>query len=333
MIRTVTEELSFFETLLFATGIILTYALVNTFLRVNIIATIRDIFAAFRVGIERLSEYFSGVSNKRFGVESRKRKQKSILYRYNVFMVGIIQDLGFSSSITPEYISIFLVIGSLLIGLLCSKIVKNFFVRIMFFCTVYAAIVSVMYLMSRNKARRKTMALILAEDLLCQNIKSSMIKTVEACIDRIDPIARPYFQRYVVRVINQRVPAEDALAELNISLGPSFDDFCNKMYKLELEGKPGMIDTFKDNIDRNALIKKLYLEKDELNRRLNRNYLTCIGVIGAFLLGIILIFPSVAALFQTSVGQLLLVVVILVPVLVFCYCQYQQNKGYKEGEM
>lgn len=322
-----------FAMLLFVGGMIITYLLFSTILNVrlkDILHGLHTIREAILNTIGRMASYFTGVTTKKFGVESRKKKQKSLLYRYNVFMLGIIQDIGFGASVTPEYTSIFIGIASFILMLICSSIITNVIIQVLLFITIYVAVVAAMFLISRSKARYRQRALLLAENLLCQNIKPSMIQTVEVCIDKIDASIRPYFQKYRVQIVNQKASSELALDELNMVLGPSFDDFCNKMSKLELEGKPGMIDTFKDNIDRNSLILRLLTEKAERNKRMNMVFVGTVAIILAFVLITIVTFEKVRLFYISTIGQAVLVLLIMLPVLVLCYCQYCQNKKYKE---
>ena len=118
-----------------------------------------------------------------------------------------------------------------------------------------------MYLLSRSQNRKRREAIRNAEDIICQNIKPSVLQTIKEVMPKIDPILKPEFERFVID--EKSIYIENALINLNENIGPEFDNLVGKLIKLDKEGKPGMLDAFKSNITRNSIQREYEIAEKE----------------------------------------------------------------------
>ena len=319
-----------YETLLLLTAAAIIITLWYTVTGATLFTVIDKVKSAVNKVINFGNKKLTSVNQKELQIQTTEERLKSPRYKFYVFATRVIGDLGLDpTNVTPELLFIWSSIGTLFAIVLLSDIITNTFIKILLFVVIQVWIYAIMYLMGRRRSTKRNKALMDAEDLICQNITNIPAFTIRDITPKVNKIIRQPFEKFVASYFASNQSFDDALMELNMALGPRFDDLCVLLLKLHNEGRAGMIDAFKDNIERNALARELNIEKEAEQSRQIKEFLACMGLLVATFFYTYFAFEAIANFYSSLVGQIIVLMYLSITVAVLCRVQLIQSQDYR----
>lgn len=306
--------------------VILSYMLLSNILGVTLKSFVSDCRRLLTRILHSSSKEFERRNRRVFKTQTHLEKKKSKVYSLYHLVKSIIEDSGYRN-MTPEYLTILVAMISLFISFICNILGMSLVTDVLMFCCSFITIFCMLYLKSKNTNRKRREAIRDAEDLICQNIEPSVLKTIKQVLPKIDPIIRYQFEKFIIN--EKSIFIQPALEQLNDDIGPDFDNLIGKLIKLEKEGKPGMLDSFKSNITRNSIQREYEMEEKELEDADTMEFLLCLGIVIVTFVGTFFGFSEVRSFYMSVPGQILILTCMLVILGIFCYCQAVQNKRYE----
>lgn len=317
---------TFINTVLSLFIVVLSYLLFSNIFGVTLTSILRDCKRTLSRVLNLSSKEFEKRNKKAFKTQTRDEKKRNKLYSFYRLTKNIIEDLGFRNT-TPEYLIILVTMISLSVSFVCNLMGMSLITDVLMFSCCFITTFCVLYLKSKNTARKRREAIRDAEDLICQNIEPSVLKTIKTVLPKIDPIIRFQFEKFIIN--EKTIFIQPALEQLNEDIGPEFDNLIGKLIKLEKEGKPGMLDSFKSNITRNSIQREYEMEEKELEDADTMEFLLCLGIVVVTFVGTFFGFDQVRGFYLSVPGQILILTCALVILGIFCYCQAVQNSRYE----
>lgn len=305
--------------------VVLSYMLLSNFLGVTITSILKDFKRYLRKVLRFSSKEFEKRNKKVFETQSRVEKKRSKLYSFHRLVKNIIADIGISD-MTPEYLIVLVAMCSLGVSFIFNLVGVSLITDVLVFSCCFITTFCVLYLKSKNTARKRLEAIRNAEDLICQNIEPSVLKTIKTVLPKIDPLIRFQFEKFIIN--EKSMYMQHALEQLNEDIGPDFDNLVGKLIKLDREGKPGMLDSFKSNITRNSIQREYEMEEKELEDADTMEFLLCLGIVTVTFLGTFFGFSEIRGFYLSLPGQIFVLTCALIILGIFCYCQAVQNKRY-----
>lgn len=305
--------------------VVLSYMLLSNILDVKISSIVKDLRKWLREFLKSSSSELEKRNRKIFETQTFDEKNRSLYYSFMKLVSQIMKDLHITD-VTPEYLVVFVGLASLVVSFICNLFGMSLISDVLMFVTCFITIWCLLYLKSRKSHRKRVEAIRDAEDLICQNIEPSVLKTIKDVIPKIDPIIRLEFEKFLVNEKSIFIYA--ALKQLNEDIGPEFDNLIGKLIKLEKEGKPGMLDAFKSNITRNAIQREYEAEEKQKEDEDTQEFLLCLGVVLVTFFGSFFGFTELRHFYMSIGGQILILTCALIILGIFCYCQMVQNKRY-----
>lgn len=292
--------------------------------------TVKDLLDTVRKLCTKLLHGSSRRLEKRnakvFRTQSVKERKKSLIYKFFKLVNQMIVDLGIKD-ITSEYLVMCVLLSSTGLSVVLCFFGLNVVSGVLLIVCIFSTFFCFMYLLSRSQNRKRREAIRNAEDIICQNIKPSVLQTIKEVMPKIDPILKPEFERFVID--EKSIYIENALINLNENIGPEFDNLVGKLIKLDKEGKPGMLDAFKSNITRNSIQREYEIAEKEKEDADTQEFFLCLGVVLATFVFTFFGFKDVRSFYMSVPGQIIILVCLLTILGIFCYCQYIQNKRYE----
>ena len=319
-----------YETLLLLTAVAIILTLWHSVTGTTLLSVIDKVKSAVNKVINFGNKKLTSANQRELQIQTTEEKRKSFRYKFYVFASRVIGDLGLDTSyVTPELLFIWTSIGTLFAILLLSKIITNTIIKVMLFIIIQVWIYAIMYLLGRRRSTKRNKALMDAEDLICQNISEIPAFTIRYVTPKVDKIIRQPFEKFVASYFASNQSFDEALMELNMSLGSRFDDLCTILLKLHNEGRPGMIDAFKDNIERNALARELNIEKEAEQSRQIKEFLACMGLLVGTFFYTYFAFEAIANFYSSLFGQVVILLYLSITVAVLCRVQLIQSQDYR----
>lgn len=319
-----------FETLLLLTAVAILLTLMHTVNGYSITSIVDKVKVFFGKMLHIGSGKLESVNQKALQIQTTEEKRKSFRYKFYVFASRVIGDLGWDpAAITPELLFIWTTIATLFLILLFSSIISNTLIKVMLFVTIQAWIYAIMYLLGRRRSIKRNRAIMDAEDLICQNITEIPAFTLRDVTPKVDKIIRQPFEKFVASYFASNQSFDEALLELNMAIGPRFNDLYTILLSLHNEGRPGMIDAFKDNIERNALARELNIEKEAEQAKQIKEFLICMGLLVATFFYTYFAFAAIAKFYSSLMGQVVILLYLSITVIVLCRVQYLQSQDYR----
>ena len=310
--------------------VVLMYLLLTNILGFGVKSLIADVNNFIKKVIKKSSNTLEKRNFKRFETQSRKEKQKSLYYNFYKLVSNIVADLELKS-MTPDYLIVLVFVGSATFSVICNFVGMSVFTDLLMFLCCFIGVFCILYLKSRSRSRLRREAIRDAEDLICQNIELSVLNTIRKVMPDINPIIRPAFDRFI---INQKtVFIIKSLEILNDEIGSQFDNLVGKLIKLEKEGKPGMLDAFKSNINRNSIQREYELEEKIREDQDAQECLICLATVIVTYFGTFFGFNEIRKFYCSVAGQIITLTCVLVILGIFCYCQWVQSKEYEEMDI
>lgn len=247
----------------------------------------------------------------KIGIINKKKRQ----YKVYKFFDELTIDLGLKvQGVTPYELQFMLILASILISIAFSIILFNSLILSIFaFPIVTAAVICGCYTRANLAHDSRIEAIIEAENIICNNIKSGVRLAVQNSFDSLPKQIKNEFKDFLNNLDNM-MNIKTALLELGNSLGSVSDDFIQKCIKFETAEEHGTAGIFQDIVEMNGIKSQRRIEMKRAFQQVGTEFIIGSGMILFFLTGVIIIFPVVRYFyFRNIIGQ----IIILADALIF----------------
>jgi hypothetical protein len=252
------------------------------------------------------------------GKLTEKRKKVKL---YN-FLSELIIDLNLEEMEFTPYTLLGVVATIVLIisTIICKMLFGNIIINIVMYPIALVATFCFMYTKANIAHDARIENVIEAENIICANIKVGVLVAVRDSIDVIPKNVRRAFVNFIDNVEQKNYHIKTALLQLNAELGSVADDFIKKCIVFELEEEHGIAGMFADIVEINNINVEMRTEMKRKFEEVKVNFIMGLGMIIAFLGGVIAIFENVRVFyFTTAVGQIILAIDLLIIIIEFVY--------------
>lgn len=312
---------------------VLSYYIMRELTGVRITEVLVDFIAWALSFLSKTSRQEYLKSKQEFSRMSNIQKHKSWRYRYYAFVNDLLICLNLKSiGITVEGISIVIGLCALALTFGASMVINNIVLFIITFAITYVGIFAFLYLISRIGYRERKKEILETLDILCSVMSDGIVLAVKSSMHLIPPSIKPYFSKFLINIENLNKSMEESVMILNDDLGELFDEFCETVIMFEHDRAPGMDSLFSFIIADNAkeLLRDKKIERE--SNKVNKDFAaTCILLV-LTVLYTIASYDFVRGVYQSSLGQFLLIAYVLLGLVVFIFTQYLMAKPYRYKE-
>ena len=202
---------------------------------------------------------------------------------------------------------------------------------LMFFIPVFIAIYAIILIMTRvavsERMEKREAEVMNAVDLIVPEIKSGVKNSIVQYMDNFSPSVRDDFRAFIVNIQDRGYSFEDAMFILADNLGLVFMDFAQKAIYYESAGDKDMADVFTDIVETNRLRRQLRDENNNAFASLKASFIVSALMTGGYF--VFLMFTddfSRHFFLQTTIGKVLLVIMILIVFGVLAYITTIKSK-------
>ena len=258
-------------------------------------------------------------------LEIGKIDEKRKRYKLYNFLSELIIDLGMGhSGVTPYellFITCTLVFVVTAIG--CKMVFGSVIMTIVMYPVVLVGVFCVMYTKANLAHDQRIENVIEAENIICNNIKVGVVVAIRESLEVLPKEIRPDFKAFIDNIEQQNYHVKTALLELNMHLGSVADDFIKKCIVFEMEEEHGIAGMFQDIVEINNINMEMRVEMKRKFEEVSFDFKVGAGMIFAFLVGVLAIFPDVRTFyFSTWIGQLIIAIDILLLIVEYVYITY-----------
>lgn len=239
-------------------------------------------------------------------IKNKKTVGKSFLYK---LIKSILFNLSFYEVTVEGYLvgtSTLSIIGAVIVG----YFLKSFAMCIVGYLGIEAFIIALSFAISSSGHYKREIAIMDAEDLIIASLNKGFTGAVETSIDLFDDTVKPYFQQYLDNVKLYKLSLVFSVNKLSEDLGEEFNKFSEKIIEYIKIGSDDTIETFQDDLTRNAQRRVQMFEIQEQINEATLVYL--ISLIISIFMAINLLGSMPEAketLLYTALGHLFLIII------------------------
>ena len=202
----------------------------------------------------------------------------------------------------------FIIIGSLVVSLVIGALIfSSMLLSILAYPLVFVTIGCVLYTKANIAHDNRIDAVIMAENIISNNIDKGVLVAVKSSIDNMPPSLQPDFKDFIDDIEVKNSYVKTALLDLNNKLGSVADDFIQKCITLELEEEAGLAGIFKDVVEVNNIKSEFRIDMKRKFEEVMTEFIIGSLIIFSFLGGAIWLYPILQTFyFRFIIGQILL---------------------------
>ena len=265
------------------------------------------------IKIPSTAHLMDGIGKRNYKKEKKMRrelllyKNKKKLKSYRVYdEVITVMNLK-RKGMTVTSFKFILFAGSLFLSVTLSIIAS---ISLVLLPLVWFLFYKVSFLMTRvlssSLKERREMAIMDAVDLIVSDISSGVENSIRRYIPVFDRSIKREFEMFLMNR-SKNMPFEDAMTELNYSLGATFDDFAEKALQFETAERQGMVELFSEIVELHAIKRELRGEVNVVFNKLRFEFMVALVMIIVLTVGMILVQPNLFKFYtKTLIGKLLL---------------------------
>lgn len=292
------------------------------------------IFVLFKQFVAFVMKIFGRFINKKEETYHRdieigkitEKRTKAKLYN---FLSELIIDLNLLHlGITPyELLFITCIIVTIVVTIVCKLLFGTAFMTIPMTPIAILGTFCAMYTKANIAHDARIENVIEAENIICNNIKVGVVVAVRESLDVIPKDVRQDFKDFLDNIEQKNYHVKTALLELNAHLGSVADDFIKKCIVFEMEEEHGIAGMFQDIVEINNIKLEMRTEMKRKFEEVKTNFIMGAGMIFAFLIGVLAIFPDVRSFYlTTAIGQIIIALDILLLIIEFVFITYLRAK-------
>lgn len=198
---------------------------------------------------------------------------------------------------------------------------------------LYMIVVALMLLLTRvyvaDKMQRRELDIMNAEDLIIPLIMNNGIhQAITKYRNKIPSSIRPDFDKFLSEISGRGYSFDEAMIRLADNLGSVFNDFAQKAIYYENLGEKDLVDLFTDIVETNRLRRQLREENDRDFADLKKNFtVSAIMTTGYAIFAITTDENSRYIFLETTVGKILLIIMVLIVISVLGYITTIKSKA------
>ena len=293
-----------------------------------------SVFGIFAKAIRWILNIIGKFINKREkayhrDLEIGKIHEKRLSFNLYSFLSDLLIDLNLlHKGYTPyEFLFIVSFLTLVVTALLTQIIFGNLLMLLVMYPICLVAVFCILYTRANVAHDTRIENVIEAENIICNNIKVGVLVAVRESLDVIPKELKPVFKDFVDNVEQQNYHIKTALMELNKQLGSVSDDFIKKCIVFEMEEEHGIAGMFADIVEINNINLEMRTEMKRAFEEVSYQFRIGAGMIFAFLIGVLVIFPDVRNFYFTNwIGNVVLAVDVLLLIIEYVYLTYLRAK-------
>lgn len=242
-------------------------------------------------------------------LEIGKIHDKTVRMKSYKFLNDLTIDLGYKrKGVTPYELLFFIIIGSLAVSLVIGALIfSSMLLSILAYPLVFVTIGCVLYTKANLAHDNRIDAVIMAENIISNNIDKGVLVAIKSSIDNMPPSLQPDFKDFIDDIEVKNSYVKTALLDLNNKLGSVADDFIQKCITLELEEEAGLAGIFKDVVEVNNIKSEFRIDMKRKFEEVMTEFIIGSLIIFSFLGGAIWLYPILQTFyFRFIIGQILL---------------------------
>ena len=251
------------------------FSSLSALLGLSFVADIRDFFRDVFTSLwGHLEQYNRKRRSERIKRENIVRRKEDIFVKYNRMIDDFLKS--FNLGIPLETATSLIAIVFALIVVVSTLFLQNVTVSLIIAVSIMIALFTWFSRESRVRRAARAEAISDAEDAICPLAQDGVlvaIKKVMETEDYINKDIRPYFREFIDNCEMRGYSFRQAMKQLNRQLGSRFDGFAEKAVIFEYNERKGMADVFLDIVDENAVIREMNAKKEEIFKKMNRDFL------------------------------------------------------------
>jgi len=258
----------------------------SALLELNFIADIRSFVNELFLSLwGYLEQYNRKRRSERIKRENIVRRKEDLLVKYNRLIDDFLRS--FNLGIPLETATSLIAIVFALIIVVSTLFLKD--VTVSFIIAVSTMITLFTWFSRESRIRRaaRAEAIADAEDAICPLARDGVLVAIKKVMETEEYIhkdIRPYFTEFIDNCEMRGYSFRQAMKLLNIQLGSRFDNFAEKAITFEYNERKGMAEVFLDIVDENAVVREINAKKEDLFKKMNRDFLMKTLIIVLFFL-------------------------------------------------
>jgi len=251
------------------------FAALSAAFEINFLTDIRRFFNdLFESLWGHLEKYNRKRRTERIKRENIVRRKEDLIVKYNRLIEGFLKsfNLGIPLETATSLIGIVFVI----IVVFSTIFLRNVTVSLIIGVSVMIALFTWFSLESRVRRAARAEAIADAEDAICPLARDGVLIAIKRVMETEEYIhrdIRPYFREFIDNCEMRGYSFRQAMWQLNRQLGSRFDNFAEKAIIFEYNERKGMADIFLDIVDENAVLREVNAKKEDLFKKMNRDFL------------------------------------------------------------
>ncbi|MDR2711604.1 MAG: hypothetical protein LBB91_00635 [Clostridiales bacterium] len=281
------------------------FASLCTAFEINFLADIRHSFNQLLESLwEHLEKYNKKRRTERIKRENIVRSKEGLIVKYNRMVEDFLKsfNLAIPLETATSLIGILFVVLVILFSLFLKSVTASLIIGVSFMIALF----TLFSRESRVRRAARAEAIADAEDAICPMAKDGVliaIKKVMETEEYIHKSIRPYFREFIDNCELRGYSFRQAMWQLNRQLGSRFDNFAEKAITFEYNERKGMADVFLDIVDENAVLREINAQKEDIFKKMNRDFLMKTMLIILFFLYALTVKEFRVFMLDTSAGK------------------------------
>ena len=251
------------------------FTALNALLELHFLSDVRLFFVTLFSSLwARLARYNHRRRSERIKRESIASRSETLVVKYNRLIDDFLKsfNLGIPLETATSLIAILFVVLILVLTVVFRELTLALFIAV----SIMIALFTWFAHAARIQRTIRSEAIANAEDAICPLARDGVLLAVKSVMDTgeyIHKSVRPFFQEFIDNCETRGFSFRQAMVHLNRQLGPRFDNFAEKAVIFEYNERKGMADIFLDIVDENAVIREINAKKEDIFKKMNRDFL------------------------------------------------------------
>jgi hypothetical protein len=220
-----------------------------------------------------LESYNRKRRTERIKRENIVRRKEDMAVRYNRLVEEFLKS--FNLGIPLETATSLIGIAFAVIVIFSTLFLRDVTVSLIISVSVMIALFTWFSRESLIRRTARSEAIADAEDAICPLARDGVLLAIKKVMETEEYIhkdIRPYFKEFVDNCEMQGYSFRQAMWQLNLHLGSRFDNFAEKAIIFEYNDRNVMADVFLYIGDENAVLREINAKKEDLFRKMNRDF-------------------------------------------------------------
>lgn len=215
---------------------------------------------------------------ERIGEGSKGSKKQ-----YRELVRSILISLKIEKAITVENFTTFLILSGILFFMAFTTAFNSILIGILVAVPSVFAILAALLSFTKLSIRANDNRVMDSLDLICPAIETSIVAAIKNNVGTFDIKIQKHYQNFLLDISARDMSMREAMAELNKSLGPRFDEFARKAILFDDAGEEGMSEIFRDIVEMNNFTRSINSRADRVYQEINFNTLSSSAIVLGFL--------------------------------------------------